>query len=104
MVVVVTQIYKPMRQPGGISVIYSAIEKLRSKHDEHMKVYGEDNDKRMSGLYETARKFSFDNMQPVNRGASVMLDMKMDADILKIEDLLLTWILTLLKLVYTICM
>jgi len=63
----------PMRQPGGISVIYSAIEKLRHKHDEHMKVYGEDNHKRMSGLYETAQydKFSFNPMQPVDRGASV---------------------------------
>lgn len=62
-----------MRQPGGYNVIYTAIEKLRKKHDEHMKVYGEDNDKRMSGLYETARydQFSFNPKQPVDRGASV---------------------------------
>ena len=40
-----------MRQPEIISVIYSAIEKLRSKHDEHIeKVYGEDNDKAMSWI------------------------------------------------------
>ena len=37
---------KWMRYSGGLDVIYSAIEKLRGKHDEHMKVYGEDNDKR----------------------------------------------------------
>ena len=64
-----------MRQAGGIGNIYSAIEKLRGKHDDHMKVYGKDNDKRMTGLHETAEydKFSFSPMQPVDRGASIRI-------------------------------
>jgi glutamine synthetase len=62
-----------MRSAGGLNDIYEAIEKLRNKHGDHMKVYGKDNDKRMSGLYETAKydKFSFDLTRPVDRGASV---------------------------------
>ena len=66
---------KWMRKSGGIQHIYSAIEKLRGKHDDHMKVYGKDNDKRMTGLHETAEydKFSFSPMQPVDRGASIRI-------------------------------
>ena len=62
-----------MRSAGGLNCIYEAIEKLRNKHEDHMKVYGKDNDKRMSGLYETAKydKFSFDSTRSVDRGASV---------------------------------
>ena len=62
-----------MRKPYGLNVIYDAIEKLRLKHTEHMKVYGRDNDKRMSGEYETAKYdvFSFNKDRSVDRGASV---------------------------------
>ena len=62
-----------MRSPGGIQCIYNAIEKLRTNHHEHMLVYGLDNDKRMSGDYETAKfnEFSFDVSRPVDRGASI---------------------------------
>ena len=62
-----------MRNAGGLTVIYDAIEKLRLKHTEHMKVYGKDNDKRMSGEYETANYnyFSFNKDRSVDRGASI---------------------------------
>ena len=61
------------RKDGGLNFIYSAIEKLRLKHTEHMAVYGKDNDKRMSGEYETANfnYFSFNKDRSVDRGASI---------------------------------
>ena len=102
---------KWMRYSGGLNLIYSAIEKLRNKHDEHMKVYGVDNDKRMSGLYETARydEFSFNPMQPVDRGASVRVGYETIANgcgyfedrrpASNMDPYLVTS-----KLVYTICM
>ena len=64
-----------MRKEGGLNFIYSAIEKLRPKHAEHMKVYGKDNDKRMSGEYETAKYdvFSFNHLRSVDRGASIRI-------------------------------
>ena len=67
---------KNMREPSdGLSNIMEAIKKLEKNHDEHMKVYGADNDKRMSGQYETSSydKFSFDFNKPVNRGASIRI-------------------------------
>lgn len=67
---------KNMREsPEGLSLILAAIKNLSETHDEHMAVYGEDNDKRMSGQYETAayETFSFDTNKPVNRGASIRI-------------------------------
>ena len=37
----------------------------------HREVYGKDNDKRMSGEYETANYFSFRKDRSVDRGASI---------------------------------
>ncbi|XWV25907.1 synthetase [Tupanvirus soda lake] len=50
-----------MRNEGGINVIMSAVNKLKAKHMEHMKVYGENNKERMSGLHETSsyEEFSY---------------------------------------------
>ena len=64
---------KSMRQDNGIKIILDTIKKLSFTHTEDMKHYGNDNDKRMSGLYETASfdTFSFNINKPVNRGASV---------------------------------
>ena len=64
---------KSMREEGGLEKIYEAIEKLSDKHMEHMEVYGEKNDERMSGEYETSKydEFSFDKERSVDRGASV---------------------------------
>ncbi len=50
---------KQMREDeNGYDVILKAINKLELNHDLHMKNYGEDNNKRMTGHHETA---SFDN-------------------------------------------
>ena len=64
---------KSMREEGGLEKIYEAIEKLSEKHMEHMDVYGEKNDERMSGEHETSKYdvFSFNKDKSVDRGASV---------------------------------
>ena len=56
----------------GLDFIYDAIHKLGSKHSEHMKVYGEGNELRMTGKSETA---SFDTFSygVADRGASVRI-------------------------------
>lgn len=61
-----------MREDGGYPVIIGAIEKLRSKHAEHMAVYGDHNDERMTGAHETA---SFDTFSygVAHRGCSVRI-------------------------------
>ena len=59
----------------GIEFIYEAIKKLEENHDNHMKVYGADNDKRMTGLHETSsyKKFSYGK---ANRSCSVRIGNK----------------------------
>jgi len=44
---------KDMRVEGGMKHIEAAIEKLGQRHLEHIAVYGEDNDKRLTGRHET---------------------------------------------------
>jgi len=63
---------KAMREDGGFEVILAAIKKLAAKHDEHIRVYGEDNEKRLTGAHETAPidKFSYG---VANRGASIRI-------------------------------
>merc|ERR1712072_1040881 len=63
---------EPMRQEGGYAEIIKAIEKLGAKHDEHIKLYGEGNDRRLTGAHETApiTKFSYG---VANRGASIRI-------------------------------
>lgn len=62
-----------MRADGGIKAIEAAMEKLSKRHAEHMKVYGEGNEARMTGRHETASydKFSWG---VANRGASVRVN------------------------------
>jgi glutamine synthetase len=59
----------------GIEFIYDAIKKLEENHDAHMKVYGADNDQRMTGLHETSsyKKFTYGK---ANRGCSVRIGNK----------------------------
>lgn len=56
----------------GLAVIEDAIDKLASKHDEHMKAYGEGNEERMTGKHETASYDKFSHGR-ANRGASVRI-------------------------------
>jgi len=60
------------RKEGGWDAIISSIEKLSKKHDEHIAVYGEGNERRLTGAHETApiTKFSYG---VANRGASVRI-------------------------------
>jgi len=70
---------EPMRKPGGYSEILKAIEKLGKKHEEHIKVYGEGNERRLTGAHETApiTKFSYG---VANRGASVRIPRDAEAN------------------------
>ena len=56
----------------GLDCIYDAIEKLSNKHEEHMKVYGENNEQRMTGEHETASYDVFTN-GVANRGSSIRI-------------------------------
>jgi glutamine synthetase len=54
----------------GYESILKALEKLEKKHSEHIRVYGEGNERRLTGRHETARidKFSWG---VADRGASI---------------------------------
>jgi len=56
----------------GLDYINDAITKLSKKHDEHMAVYGEGNEMRMTGLHETA-KYDVFSSGVANRGASIRI-------------------------------
>jgi glutamine synthetase len=51
---------KEMREEGGVKAIREGIDKLSERHQEHMAVYGNDNEKRMSGEHETSSYDKFD--------------------------------------------
>lgn len=70
---------KKMREPGGIEVIKKAIYKLGAKHDEHIAVYGEGNDLRLTGAFETASIDDF-SYGIANRGASIRIGRDTEAE------------------------
>jgi len=61
-----------MRNAGGMKYIEEAIKKLEKRHIEHIKVYGEGNELRLTGRHETGHidKFSYG---VANRGASIRI-------------------------------
>ncbi|KAH8671197.1 glutamine synthetase [Xylariales sp. PMI_506] len=61
-----------MRADGGIKAIEAAIKKLEGRHKEHIAVYGEDNDKRLTGRHETGAIDQF-TYGVANRGASIRI-------------------------------
>jgi glutamine synthetase len=63
-----------MRAPGGIAAVEAACEKMKLKHKEHIAVYGADNDKRLSGKYETCSINEF-RYGVSDRGASIRIPM-----------------------------
>lgn len=63
---------KKMREEGGLEVIKKAIYKLGSKHAEHIAVYGEGNELRLTGKHETASINDF-SYGVANRGASIRI-------------------------------
>eukprot|EP00010_Vexillifera_abyssalis_P008328 CAMPEP_0201544160 /NCGR_PEP_ID=MMETSP0173_2-20130828/706_1 /ASSEMBLY_ACC=CAM_ASM_000268 /TAXON_ID=218659 /ORGANISM="Vexillifera sp., Strain DIVA3 564/2" /LENGTH=379 /DNA_ID=CAMNT_0047952191 /DNA_START=27 /DNA_END=1166 /DNA_ORIENTATION=+ len=68
-----------MRQPGGMKEILSAVEKLGKRHKEHILVYGEGNDRRLTGKHETASIDDF-TYGVGNRGASIRIPTQCEAD------------------------
>ena len=65
---------KTMREPGGIKVIEEACKKLEKAHDEHIAVYGAQNDQRLTGLHETCSIAEF-RYGVSDRGASIRIPM-----------------------------
>jgi len=63
---------KAMREEGGLEQIMQAIYKLGAKHAEHIKVYGEGNELRLTGKFETASIENF-SYGVANRGASIRI-------------------------------
>ncbi len=65
---------KAMREPGGMKVIEEAGENLGKKHDEHIAVYGANNEQRLTGLHETCSISEF-RYGVSDRGASIRIPM-----------------------------
>lgn len=63
---------KQMREEGGWEHITRAIENLKIKHKEHIKVYGEDNNFRLTGKHETSSIEEF-SCGVANRGSSIRI-------------------------------
>ncbi|CAG8743428.1 547_t:CDS:2, partial [Funneliformis mosseae] len=61
-----------MRIDGGIKAIHDAIDRMSKRHAEHIAVYGEDNDKRLTGRHETGHISEF-SYGVANRGASIRI-------------------------------
>jgi len=70
---------KAMREDGGWAIIKAAIEKLGKKHAEHIAVYGEGNEKRLTGKHETASITTF-SWGVANRGASIRVPRETERD------------------------
>jgi glutamine synthetase len=66
---------KSMRAPGGMKIIEAAMEKLKSRHEEHIKVYGAHNVERLTGLHETAPINVF-RFGVSDRGASIRIPLQ----------------------------
>lgn len=60
------------RAEGGIKAIYEYIEKMAERHASHIAVYGEDNEKRLTGQHETGHISQFSS-GVANRGASIRI-------------------------------
>ena len=68
-----------MRKDNGIDYIYKAIGKLEEKHDEHIKLYGVDNEKRLTGKHETCPITEF-RWGVSDRGASIRVPWQVNED------------------------
>jgi len=68
-----------MRKAGGIEEIEKAIRKLGTKHQEHIEAYGEGNERRLTGKYETADINTF-SYGVANRGCSIRIPRSTEAD------------------------
>jgi glutamine synthetase len=65
---------REMREQGGLEFIKQTCEKLGRFHKQHMRVYGADNDKRLTGKHETCSIYDF-RYGVSDRGASIRIPM-----------------------------
>jgi len=65
---------KSMREAGGLEVIKKTCEKLGKFHKQHIRVYGADNDLRLTGKHETCSINDF-RYGVSDRGASIRIPM-----------------------------
>ena len=70
---------KKMREKGGLAEIKEAIYKLGEKHAQHIAAYGEGNELRLTGKFETASMDEF-SYGVANRGCSVRIGRETEAD------------------------
>jgi len=63
---------KATRADGGLKTIYDHIDKLKSKHEAHIAVYGANNSLRLTGKHETAPINEF-RYGVADRGASIRI-------------------------------
>ena len=70
---------KAMREDGGDMGIHKAIQKLETKHHEHIKVYGYGNERRLTGRHETCPINRF-HWGVSDRGASVRVPWQVSKD------------------------
>jgi len=68
-----------MRKAGGLATIEQAIRRLGAKHEEHIIAYGEGNERRLTGKYETADINTF-SYGVANRGCSIRIPRATDAE------------------------
>lgn len=64
--------YEDTRKEGGMKAIEAAMKKLEGRHVEHIKVYGEGNELRLTGNHETGAIDKF-TWGVADRGASVRI-------------------------------
>ena len=70
---------KLMREDGGIKYIDEACKKLSKNHQEHILVYGADNEKRLTGKHETCDINTF-RYGISDRGASIRIPWQVERD------------------------
>lgn len=63
---------EPMRNEDGYDEIIKSIEKLALKHEEHLKLYGDDNHLRLTGKHETSSMDKF-TYGVADRSASIRI-------------------------------
>ena len=70
---------KLMREDGGIKHIEEACKKLSKNHQEHISVYGVDNEQRLTGKHETCDINTF-RYGISDRGASIRIPWQVERD------------------------
>ena len=70
---------KQMREDGGWDKIIEACEKLSENPQEHIEVYGEDNEQRLTGEHETCSINEF-RYGVSDRGASIRIPWQVEVD------------------------